>query len=331
MRVNERNYLLDNLKAILIFFVVFGHVIEYYVMDSNSLRAIYIFIYVFHMPLFVFISGYFSKKTKGIHDSVNTLLIPYIIFNLIWYTAVYLKTGDAMFSVINPGWTLWYLISLFFWRIILPYIINIKHIVWISFALGLIIGVLPIDSTILSFSRTVVYMPFFLLGVFATEKDLDKIKKYKKIIPSILLIGVLLATMYISFYTDVSHKFLYNSNSYEAVNLTIIRGVILRVFSYLGAMSLIFSSINIVTRKKQFYSYIGKATMPVYLLHIYLVILVYAFIPKWNMGVIRNVIILISPILIVYVLSHKYIDKTYKEVFSPIHKGYDKSIGKIRK
>lgn len=331
MKINKRNYLLDNLKAILIFFVVFGHVIEYYVADSRILKAIYIAIYVFHMPLFVYISGYFSKKTKGFHDSVNTLIIPYIIFNLVWYTAVYLKTGDAMFSVVHPGWTLWYLVSLFFWRIILPYIIKIKYIVWISFGLGLIIGMVPIDSTILSLSRTIVFMPFFLLGVLSNEKDLEKIKKYKKILPAVLLSLLVIAAIYISFYTNINYKFLYNSNSYAAVNLSIIKGVVLRVFSYVGAVTLIFSTINIVSSKKRFYSYIGKATMSVYLLHIYVVILVYAFIPKWNMGVIQNSIILISPFFIVYILSHRYIDKTYKVVFKPIHKGYDKSIGKIRR
>lgn len=50
-RLRERNYLLDNLKVVLIFFVVFGHVIEYYIKDNNILMTLYIFIYIFHMPL----------------------------------------------------------------------------------------------------------------------------------------------------------------------------------------------------------------------------------------------------------------------------------------
>ena len=61
-QIKNRNYLLDNLKVVLIFFVVFGHVIEYYIKDNSVLRTIYIFIYIFHMPLFVFVSGYLSKN-----------------------------------------------------------------------------------------------------------------------------------------------------------------------------------------------------------------------------------------------------------------------------
>ena len=59
-----RNYLVDNLKVILIFLVVFGHTIEYYIGQSAILRGIYMYIYIFHMPLFVYISGYLSQKSS---------------------------------------------------------------------------------------------------------------------------------------------------------------------------------------------------------------------------------------------------------------------------
>lgn len=114
-KLKKRYYLLDNLKVILIFFVVFGHVIEYYINDNSILMTLYIFIYIFHMPLFIFISGYLSKNFyKMKRKAIRNLLIPYIIFNMIWYTAVYIGTRRAMFSVLYPGWTLWYLLSLFF-------------------------------------------------------------------------------------------------------------------------------------------------------------------------------------------------------------------------
>jgi fucose 4-O-acetylase-like acetyltransferase len=48
-----RNYLVDNLKVILIFLVVFGHTIEYYIGQSEILRGIYMYIYMFHMMEFI--------------------------------------------------------------------------------------------------------------------------------------------------------------------------------------------------------------------------------------------------------------------------------------
>lgn len=58
----KRDYLIDNLKVILMFAVVFGHTIEYYINQDDTLKSMYMYIYIFHMPLFIFISGYPPKK-----------------------------------------------------------------------------------------------------------------------------------------------------------------------------------------------------------------------------------------------------------------------------
>lgn len=50
----------DSLKFVLIFLVVLGHMIEPYITSSKVILAVYNFIYLFHMPLFVFVSGRFS-------------------------------------------------------------------------------------------------------------------------------------------------------------------------------------------------------------------------------------------------------------------------------
>lgn len=58
----EREYQYDNMKFILILLVVFGHLLEYIRGDISE--NIYRIIYTFHMPVFVFISGYFAKFKK---------------------------------------------------------------------------------------------------------------------------------------------------------------------------------------------------------------------------------------------------------------------------
>ena len=57
----ERDYYFDNLKAVLIFLVVLGHFLLP-IYDDAFLVVLKRLIYVFHMPLFVFVSGYFSKN-----------------------------------------------------------------------------------------------------------------------------------------------------------------------------------------------------------------------------------------------------------------------------
>ena len=54
MAITNKKYFIDNIKVVLIFLVVFGHLIERYIDTSNTLMGIYMFIYIFHMPLFVY-------------------------------------------------------------------------------------------------------------------------------------------------------------------------------------------------------------------------------------------------------------------------------------
>ena len=331
--LKKRYYLLDNLKVILIFFVVFGHVIEYYINDNSILMTLYIFIYIFHMPLFIFISGYLSKNFYRMkRKAIRNLLIPYIIFNMIWYTAVYIGTRRAMFSVLYPGWTLWYLLSLFFWRITLKYLIKFKHILLLSFIAGVLVGLIPSIGSILSISRTIVFLPFFLLGYYTTEEHLIKSFKSEYAITGILVF--LLVAIYIVKNDLFNYKFLYNSYSYNALEVSLFEGTIFRIFLYFGAIIFSICVINLVPRKEQFFSKIGKATMNIYVFHIYLVMLVYFFIPKWNIGLLQNILILISPFIIIFILSRKKINKVYDGLFYPVNISIDtgkKSIKKYKK
>ena len=60
--VKTRDYHVDNIKGVLIFLVVCGHLLSY-LQDMNSTFAIGVrtFIYFFHMPGFIFMSGYLAK------------------------------------------------------------------------------------------------------------------------------------------------------------------------------------------------------------------------------------------------------------------------------
>ena len=60
--VKTRDYHVDNIKGMLIILVVCGHLLSY-LQDMNSTFAIGVrtFIYFFHMPGFIFMSGYLAK------------------------------------------------------------------------------------------------------------------------------------------------------------------------------------------------------------------------------------------------------------------------------
>lgn len=56
----ERDYYFDNLKAVLIFLVVLGHFLLP-IHGDNPLVVVKRLIYIFHMPLFVFVSVILQK------------------------------------------------------------------------------------------------------------------------------------------------------------------------------------------------------------------------------------------------------------------------------
>ena len=334
MRENkERNYLIDNLKVVLMLMVVFGHVIEYYIKSSDLLMGIYIFIYLFHMPLFVFISGYFSKNVEKCRVGIlKSLLIPYVFFNIVWYVIASIWTGEFIFSLFNPGWTLWYLISLFIWRLLIKYLSKIKYIIAISILGSLIISIIPNSYSLGFILRTVTFLPFFLIGYFTKERTINNIKSINKGFSFGIIVLFVGVSYFITINNLLNYKFFYNSQSYYDTGLSTLEGMIFRGLLYIAAIVLGICIINITPKSKLLFTGIAKSTMNIYVFHIYLVVLLYGVIPKWNMGVIRNILLLTSPLLIMYILSKKPINTMYIKIFNPINNiVYPKTVEILKK
>ena len=65
------------------------------------------------MPAFIFISGYFSKKIPSVKKLVGGLVIPYFVYEVVYYllyTYVLDKETELYFTI--PKFTLWYLLAL---------------------------------------------------------------------------------------------------------------------------------------------------------------------------------------------------------------------------
>ncbi|WP_281397301.1 acyltransferase family protein [Heyndrickxia vini] len=130
---SKRSLYFDNAKLILIFLVVFGHVISPLKGNDDILFTLYTVIFLFHMPAFILISGYFAKgyRKKGyLIKSVKKILLPYLIFQAI-YSFFYFISGDEKSLTIDflqPHWTLWFLLSLFCWNVLIYAFAKLKWI-----------------------------------------------------------------------------------------------------------------------------------------------------------------------------------------------------------
>lgn len=201
--ISTRDRYFDSLKFVLITLVVLGHCLEQNIGSRFSL-ALYNTIYTFHMPLFIFISGYFCKKYTCGKKAIKSLLVlteSLVIFQFLHKFPVILNGKESIwYVIINPAWTMWYLYSLITWKISIyiypPRLLNTKYGIVPVLILCIVAGFIPITNA-LSFQRTMVFMPFFFLGYYCREGYIDFRKYHFNKRVSFLLLILVLAFMFL--------------------------------------------------------------------------------------------------------------------------------------
>lgn len=192
----QRDFRFDTLKFLLIFLVVLGHLsYKDYGLGVNRL------IYSFHMPLFVFLSGFF---TTNIHDDdgttkkkhikwVRKTLLIFILAQLGHSLLTIFLGGKASWTMlIYPQLALWYLICLVYWRITIWTIddkLDDRILFTLSVCLCLLSGIIPLNDEF-SFQRAFAFFPFFVTGYIFRKRNLinkiDGIPIWKALLVAII-------------------------------------------------------------------------------------------------------------------------------------------------
>jgi fucose 4-O-acetylase-like acetyltransferase len=160
-----------NLRFMLIVTVFVGNAIEPLVGSSSAMHNLYLWIFSFHMPLFVFVTGYFAKKNLSGTAGRKLLLqigLQYIIFQSLYslLDSTLFHVNGIQHSFFAPYLLLWFLASHAFWRLLMLGMGKWKPAAQLSFAIiaGVLVGYLQLDGVWFSISRTFVYLPFFVIG-----------------------------------------------------------------------------------------------------------------------------------------------------------------------
>jgi fucose 4-O-acetylase-like acetyltransferase len=270
MRIKQtRDSYYDNVKFILISLVVLGHFISPLKQDNNLLNTIYNFIYTFHMPAFILISGYFSKgcfKKGYAAKTFKNILVPYFVFQLIYSVFYTVQHNELTFSLLDPFWTLWFLLSLVFWNLLLLVFARIKYALVIAVLIGILIGYIPEIGTFLSLQRTFVFFPIFLLGYFLKREHFQLLLTPAKRWAGMITLCILFVGYYF-FFPDSGKDWLLSSSSYTDMGVGAGYAGLIRLFIYGLMMTATFSFLAIVPRQKLLFTPIGTRTLYVYLLH----------------------------------------------------------------
>lgn len=265
----QRDYLLDNYKALLITLVVMGHFIEPCYQNNDFLYTLKWLIVSFHMPAFIFISGYFSRRELKLSVILQKLLVPYIVYEFVYYFFyIFVIHKETGLYLLYPKFSLWYLLALFVWRAVTPYVKKCPHYMLLSTAAGLLIGLSGMPDNFLSLPRILYFYPFFLAGMDFRRTDLEKLQK--KLFRFLSAAGIMLfagCILYAPVFGSLSVKVFYGRYNYDFLGQDVISGILWRIACYAIGFAMTFAVMLLIPVRKTFFSYIGTRTMAIYLFH----------------------------------------------------------------
>lgn len=315
-RTNEnpvRNYQLDNMKALLIFLVVLGHLLECF--SGERKIWLYLVIYSFHMPAFIYITGYFSRfKPRRL---VFKLCYPYLVYQVLYLLFQRHCLGqENTIQFATPYWILWYLMSMIIWTLLLQvmdeYVFTKKRIVLIAILVALMAG---FDNSIgyyLSLSRTAAFLPFFAMGYLRIFDEMILRGRSKQKILCCTVICILLCLIW-KWRGWLQGRWFYQSMSYDAADYSVwIRmGQLMLACIWIITLSWLLPSCKILL-----FSSIGRYTLPVYLVHGFLVRLIGKFqLFRWSEG--KNLLVAVFLAMgICLLLGNKYVERALHVTFA---------------
>ena len=326
MEFKERINKYDNMKGIGIFLVVLVH-LDILNMINHTANNI---IQLIYLPLLFFVAGYFSKigPDEGI-KSFKRLFIPYLIFTIITRLFNWFVLGKFDFSLIffKTDFALWFLIALFFMKMMLPIVDRFRYPITISIICALIIGFIPLESSILGLTRCFGFFPIFLVGFYLKQsknniqtpfiKILNLFNKHYKIITVLIIVATIIVCYYFDFRIFTFRKGYSGNMLYEVIKRAIVLGLKI-------GMVLIFD--KFMTNRQSLLTQFGRNSMAIYLLHGYIKALFEKYIPH---SIAMNkplwiILILVLTFIITYILSRdvvtKYLNKFTDGIYNLIAK-----------
>lgn len=272
--MKERIYLFDNLKCLLIILVVIGHFIDGEgTSEFRSMRALFVFIYAFHMPLFLFVSGLFTKRKDRL-DISRVLSFVCIGFVLKIATAFisFIFGRDVHFSLLSDAGVAWFMFALAAYLVIAWLLRNSDKIVVLGLAISLALAV-GYDSSVGDFlylSRIIVFFPFFWLGYCL---DPQKVMEFTRK-PSVRVVSISAVLIFaLVCVLCTSEVYAYRSmftgrNSYSGISALEDCSWINRLVALSLSTILSVGLISLVPNKAiPFFSTAGKRTLQVFFWH----------------------------------------------------------------
>jgi len=322
----------DNARFACIVLVVLGHAVQRLTYDSDIALSLYLLVYAFHMPAFAIISGYFSKSDSPTKTQmarvITDILVPYVIFEALWTLTKWIVEGQANPNLTQPSWTLWFLLALGIFRLVLPYLALLRWPLAWTVVISIGAGYLPnIDSTF-SLSRTLGLLPFFTLGWWLRDRDI--VARFGLLgrrpwwvvaagVAAFAIAGAAAWLFVEEFRAMNLREWLFYVDNYATLGGTEWWAGGVRLALMLTAVVLSTAFFTLLPRGTYWWTTFGQYTMYVYLLHSFVLY------PFRESGILRNAeptwlwlpIVIVASVLIALGLATKPVRTVFRPLIEP--------------
>lgn len=317
---DKRDYSFDVIKGVLIILVIVGHVIHLFTGNGGwSTNPVFLTIYTFHMPLFIFISGFFSVSAlrKPICEVVTVrfkrLIIPLLLYSTIIVCIFLCSPSVHDYSLLGGLYkcyrTYWFLINIFLLTIVFRILYdanNIFKLIFVVLYISFVVFYNYLPKYILKDCQVVRMILIFSFGILyrlhtATVNQFMRENKY--LVFLIVIIGIVVVRWFYGF--DIL--------LYPAY-IRIMDGLLCSLLAFV-LLKKLFPFISGLPLKLLVWS--GQNSLAIYLLHVVLFkyFSYYKIAPDYSVSGILLVSLELYVFSVIYIyIVKKYLKSTYQYI-----------------
>ncbi|WP_051857465.1 acyltransferase family protein [Streptomyces cellulosae] len=267
----QRDAFFDNAKYLTIVLVAAGHAWEPLRDGSRAASALYMFVYAFHMPAFIIISGYFSRSWDGSPDRikrlVTQLVVPYVVFETAYtlYTRWTDSAPDRPISLLDPLYLTWFLAALFIWRLTTPLWRTLRWPLPVALAIAALATVAPIGDD-LALQRTLQFLPYFVLGLCLKPEHFRLVRRRRV---RLLAVPVFAGALGVAYWAvpRMAGAWFFHDDSAVELGAPAWAGPVMTLALFGCSLLLVACFLSWVPGRRTWFTALGAGTLYGYLLH----------------------------------------------------------------
>lgn len=321
----ERVAYLDNARYWVMLLVVIGHSLTQFT-DMDSARGVYVWIYSFHMPFFILISGYTARRFMGdarqVRRMVSTLVIPYLLLETTMQLITQHYTGKPdPLKILSPQWLAWFLAALVVWRLTTPIWRALKYPITVSIIISLLVGLIEIPN-VLALPKILGFLPFYVVGLHMSRDRFERLSRPRVRVASLVVLVSALVICYFSSKRWETDWLLWKQRYGEdPLGATALGGITQRAELLAIGFVLTFAALSLVPRRRSWTTALGGRTFYCYLIHGYIVLIlglkfeVFSRIDRFGVGAVIGCTAV--AVAVANLLMTKPVATVFRPVFEP--------------